>query len=149
MLDNFLTPEAIAERLEDAADTLRRLPEKKVQTVRSTWPTIIYDYREICAQEPTRRGLGPPLGTAIDQMDQALEWLRWLEPEDGKLVWARAERQPWKAIGWRFGLSVSTAQRRWHYALNLVSWRLQGRSIPSTWSRRALVERSSFVSSEK
>ena len=147
MADIFWTPELVAEQFEEAVDTLRRLPEERVRTARSGWPPILYDFWEKYGQEPARLRLGPPLGAAIDRMDITLDWLRWLEPEDAKLVWARAEGQPWKAISWRFGLPVRTAQRRWQYALSLVTWRLQGRSVPSTWSRRFLVERVAFASS--
>ncbi len=40
-------------------------------------------------------------------------WLRWLEPDLGKLVWARASGTGWKPICWQFGISRATAHRRW------------------------------------
>lgn len=48
-------------------------------------------------------------------MEEALLWLRWLEAEDAKLVWARANRTPWKAICWQFGIARATADRRYWY----------------------------------
>ena len=74
-------------------------------------------------------------------MDATLDWLKWLEPEDAKLVWARCDRTPWKGICWRFGIGRATAHRRWDYALSLITWRLNGRPVPTKRSRRALVER--------
>ena len=60
-------------------------------------------------------------------MEEALPWLRWVEPEVAKLVWARAEGAPWKPICWRFAISRATADRRWKYGLSLIVWRLNGR----------------------
>ena len=36
--------------------------------------------------------LPPPSAAAISRMEATLPWLRWLEIEDAKLVWMRAER---------------------------------------------------------
>jgi hypothetical protein len=72
-------------------------------------------------------------------MEEALGWLRWLEPEDAKLVWARIEGAPWKSICWRFGIGRATAHRRWQYGLCLVAWRLNGRRVPAKRSRRFVV----------
>ncbi len=146
--DNRWTASQVEERIEEAADTLRRLPEKRVQTARSSWPKFIQDCHDACGTEPTPLRRGPPAAAAIDRMDETLEWLRWLPPEDAKLVWARAEGMPWKAISWRFGFSERTAQRRWEYASNQISWRLNGRAIPKTWSRRFLMERIANLSKE-
>jgi uncharacterized protein DUF6362 len=38
--------------------------------------------------------------------------MRWLEVDDAKLVWARAERVQWKQITWQFGMSRTAATRR-------------------------------------
>jgi hypothetical protein len=39
-------------------------------------------------------------------MESALPWLTWLEPEDAKLAWTRAEGTPWKPTGWRFDIRM-------------------------------------------
>lgn len=141
------TPTLVEERLVEAADTLRRLPERRVQGFLSAWPEVVREAwgAHGWADGPTRQG--PPSPQAIDRMDVTLGWLRWLDPADAKLVWVRAEGTPWKGIGWRFGVSVKTAQRRWDYALSLITWRLLGRTLPSTWSRRFLMDRVQFLSS--
>jgi len=82
-----------------------------------------------------------PSLAAIGRMEAALPWLSWLEPEDAKLVWARAEGTPWKMICWRFGISRATACRRWEYGLSLMTWRLNGRKAPAKRSREFLVAR--------
>jgi hypothetical protein len=74
-------------------------------------------------------------------MEETLCWLRWLEGEDAKLVWARADRTPWKAICWRFGIARATAHRRWQYGLSVIAWRLNGRKVPAKRSRGFIVER--------
>jgi hypothetical protein len=66
---------------------------------------------------------------------EALSWLRWLDPEDARIVLARLQGTPWKLICWRFDISRPTADRRWRYALAVIAWRLNGhaasRSVPS------------------
>ena len=42
--------------------------------------------------------LAAAMPEAIDRMDEALDWLMWLEPEERRLVWLRAEGLPWKRI---------------------------------------------------
>jgi len=70
---------------------------------------------------------GRPVADAIvADAEEALAWLRWLEPDDARIVVARLDGAPWKAICWRFGISRPTADRRWRYALALIAWRLNG-----------------------
>jgi hypothetical protein len=79
-------------------------------------------------------------------MEQTLDWLKWLEPEDVKLVWARAENAPWKMICWRFGISRPTADRRWRYAVSVITWRLNGRRVSPKRSRTFVIERARALS---
>jgi hypothetical protein len=80
-------------------------------------------------------------------MEQTMPWFTWLEPDDARLIWARAEGAPWKAICWRFGIGRATAHRRWQYGLSLIAWRLNGRAVPVKRSREFLIERARFMSS--
>lgn len=141
------TPEGVEGRLVEAADTLRRLPETRVQGRLAVWPEIVRKAWEAYGRADGPTPLGPPSPRAIDRMDETLEWLGWLEPDDARLVWARLEGWPWQGIGWRFGVSVRTAQRRWEFSVSLITWRLLGRALPSTWSRRFLVNRVRVLSS--
>ena len=61
-------------------------------------------------------------------------------PMEAADLWARADRTPWKAICWRFGISRATANRRWQYGLRLIAWRLNGRRVPAKRSRSFVVE---------
>ena len=61
---------------------------------------------------------------AIDCMDEALRWLTWLELEERRLVWLRAEGMPWKWITRRLGIGRTTAWQRWTTALLKIAVRL-------------------------
>ena len=79
------TPLPVAERLAEAADALERLPQGGVQgyASRLRWPYA--DDGRSGARLPS------PSPEAIDRMDEALGWLMWLEPEERRLVWLRAQ----------------------------------------------------------
>ena len=61
---------------------------------------------------------------AIDRMDEALDWLMWLEAEERRLVWLRAEGLPWKRITHRLAIGRTTAWQRWTIALLKIATRL-------------------------
>jgi hypothetical protein len=135
------TRQHVEERLIEAADVLKRLPEVRVQGYFSLWPKIAYEFSDLVGQEPRATRRPPPSPQAISRMEATLPWLAWLESDDAKLVWARAERTPWKAICWRFGIARATANRRWEYAISVITWRLNRRPLPTKWSRGFVVER--------
>lgn len=139
------TPARVEERLVDAADVMRRLPPVRVQGCFSTWPAILHDFSDRVGQQPQRLRRPPPAPDAITRAEATLLWLRWLEVENARLVWMRAERTPWRAICQRFGMARSTANRRYDYALSLISWKLDGRPMPTSWSQRYLFERARIV----
>ena len=113
------TPKMVADRLEEAASTLSRLPVTglKPRAYGRSWPDVINEAVGVSGgDEPVLR-LGPPQADAISRMDEAMEWLRWLEPNQVRLVWLRASRTPWKMIMRGFGISRSTASTRWNAAI--------------------------------
>jgi hypothetical protein len=126
MDDRNWTPETVAGRLAEAADTLRRLPRVKVQGYSSAWPPIIRDFWEAFGWNEVEVRLGPPLPGAIDRMDETLQWLRWLEPDETRIVWLRAEGMRWKLICFRFSVGRTTAWYRWSGALAKIAARLNG-----------------------
>jgi hypothetical protein len=109
--------EAVAMRLDEAADVLARLPEERARGSYDLWPKIIG-----APGASARRAAPAP--EAIDRMDEALGWLCWLEPEERRLVWLRAEGLPWKRITHRLGVGRTTAWQRWTTALLKISVRL-------------------------
>jgi hypothetical protein len=136
-MDNW-TVEMVEERLAEAADVLKRLPEPRVQGYFNTWPRALVEFSDLVGQQPQPMRRPPPSPTAITRMEATFEWLRWLEPHDAKLVWMRAEGTRWKAVCVRFGISRATAHRRWEYAVAVIAWRLNGRAMPQKRSREHL-----------
>jgi hypothetical protein len=118
------TPTMVEERFEEAAFTLRRLPESRVPGYFNTWPPIIRSVYEAFGWERARMPRIAPSPQAISNMEETFTWLAWLEPDDARIVWLRAEGSPWKPICLRVGLSRQHAWRRWVAALITVSKRL-------------------------
>lgn len=119
-----MTPTDVEARFEEAAATLRRLPGLRVPGYFSTWPPIIRSIHEAFGWEPARFARIPPTAAAISRMEETFTWLAWLEPDDARIVWLRAEGVRWKPICWRIGISRATAWRRWAAALITISDRL-------------------------
>ena len=114
------TPTRVADRLAEAADVLDRLPEPKVRGFYSLLPPL----PDVTAGDGARTKPAPPPPEAIDRMDETLRWLMWLEPEERRLVWLRAEGMPWKWIIRRLGIGRTTAWQRWTIALLKIATRL-------------------------
>src|SRR6478736_5081753 len=112
------TAKMVEERVVDAAQVMRRLPPVRVPGYFSTWPRALVEFADRVGQQPEPMRLPPPSAAAISRMEEALEWLRWLQAEDVKLVWARANQTPWKEVSWQFGIARATANRRWRYGLS-------------------------------
>ena len=130
------TTDEVANRFHEAAITARRLPPVRVQGYFNTWPSMIVEFADRVGQQPEPMRLPPPSPAAISRMEEALLWLRWLEVDDAKLVWERADRRPWKAICWQFGIARATAHRRYQYGLSVIAWRLNGQRVPAKRSKR-------------
>jgi hypothetical protein len=109
--------EAVAKRLEEAADVLSRLPEEKACGIYALWPKLM---GAPCASVSP----AAPAPEAIDRLDEVLRWLCWLEPEERRLVWLRAEGLPWKRITHRLGIGRTTAWQRWTVSLHKIATRL-------------------------
>ena len=132
------TPTTVAERLEEAAQTLRRLPPVKVRGYISAWPPTIRDFWEAFGWNAVEVRLGPPAPDAIDRMDESLAWLHVLEADEVRLVWLRAENVRWKNISHRFGMDRSTAWRHWTCALIKIAAHLNGRHATKTSQQERL-----------
>ena len=134
------TTEQIEERLTEAADVLKRLPEERVRGYCSTWPVIVYSFADIVGQTPEPMRRPPPLADSITHMEETLNWIQqFLAPEDARLVWARANGARWRVICWRFGIARATAHRRWQYCLSVIALRLNGRRIPAKRSQSFVI----------
>jgi hypothetical protein len=124
-----MTPTEIEDRFEEAARTLRRLPDVRARGFTSSWPTIVRSAHEAFGWEPARFPRIPPTADAISRMEECFTWLAWLDPDDARIVWLRAENVRWKPICWRLGISRATAWRRWAAALITVANRLNSKFV--------------------
>ena len=122
-----LTPgeSEVEERLRSAARTLRRLPNVKVQGYFSTWPTIIREPLEILQMEPEPMRLQPSTADITEMEEVLFVWLKWIEPEERRLVWLRAERVRWKLICGRFGVGRTKAWEMYRRALACIAAKLR------------------------
>lgn len=114
----------VEDRVRQAARTLHRLPEERVQGYFSTWPTIKRDELEILqmAKEPLSV---MPTVEDITQMEEVLfVWLRWLAVDERKLVWQRAERVRWKLICNQFGVGRTKAWEIYKASLGKIAARI-------------------------
>jgi len=141
------TPEGVEDRLNEAADVLKRLPDQNVRGYFTVWPEISRSFADLVGAPPGTMRLPRPPAAAISRMEETLTWLRFLEPEDGKLVWMRAEGHRWKAVCWRFGISRATAHRRWQYGLSVIALRLNRRPVPTKQGRSRVVDKAARLSS--
>lgn len=120
-----MTPVEIENRFEEAASVLRRLPDPRPMGYFSTWPQVVRSAVEAYGWEPARSMRVPPTPQAISHMEECFAWLLWLDPDDARIVWLRAEGMRWKPICYRMGISRATAWRRWAAALLTISKRLE------------------------
>ena len=134
------TPAMVEDRLECAAEVFRSLPAVKPQGYFNAWPEYFHSFADKVGQEPQMRRPRPS-PRQITQAEEAMLWLRWLEPEDARLVWARADGMAWKPICWQFGISRATANRRWQYGIAVIVWRMNGRRVPGKRSMEFVVAR--------
>jgi hypothetical protein len=135
----------VQDRLELAADVFRSLPGVKPQGYFNAWPEYFHSFGDQVGQEPRmRRPLPSP--RMITEAEEALLWLRWVEQEIAQILWARANRQPWKGICHAQGISRPAATRRHDYGLAVITWRLNGRVPSAKRSRRFVVENADRLS---
>ena len=123
------TTALVQDRLELAAGVMRQIPGVMPQGYFNAWPEYVHSFADKVGQEPRmRRPLPSP--RMISEAEEAMLWLRWLEKDDARIVWLRANRTQWKAICWELGISRATANRRCQYAIAVIVWRLKGKNVP-------------------
>jgi hypothetical protein len=121
-----LTPGEIEDRLEEAAYTLRNLPEKdRPRGYGYSWPPVVHDAKHAYGYTPERPMRVTPSAAAISRMEECFDWLPMLNPEDARIVWLRAEGARWRQVCIRAGVVRSTAWRRWVAALRTISKKLE------------------------
>ena len=138
------TAAQVEDRLESAANVFAQLPAVKPTGYFNAWPEYFHSFADKVGQEPQMRRPRPS-PRQITEAEEAMLWLRWLEKDDARLVWLRANRTPWKPICWELGISRATANRRWQYGIAVIVWRLNGRRVPRKRSMEFVIERARSV----
>ncbi len=139
------TTAQVQDRLELAAGVMRQMPGVMPQGFFNAWPEYFHSFADKVGQEPLMRRPRPS-PRQITEAEEAMLWLRWLEKSDARIVWLRANGEPWKKITWEIGLSRPAANRHWQYGVALITWRLNGRVPPSRRSKRFVVENADRLS---
>jgi hypothetical protein len=135
----------VADRLELAADVMHELPAVRPRGFFNAWPEYLHSFADKVGQQPRmRRPLPSP--RMITEADAALLWLRLVEPDIARILWARANRLPWKGICHEHAISRATANRRHDYGLAVIVWRLNGKPAPMKRSREFVVENADWLS---
>ncbi len=117
------TIEKVAERFEECASVLNRLPDNDISGYSTYWPEIIYTEKEI-KRQPVKTLRLRPLPDAIDRMEETLQWILYVHEDCRKLVWLRAYRTPWREIARQVGVSPRSVRRYWDRELSEVARRL-------------------------
>ena len=129
-----LTRDEIEDRLEEAALTLKRLPNPPGSGARgygSSWPDYVQEAKHAYGYHEARMKVIPN-AVEIQRMEDAITWLMLIDypgdPErttiDRRIVWMKAENHRWRSICNSAGLSRSQAWRRWVAALITIERRL-------------------------
>lgn len=82
------TPAMVDARLEGAADVFSILPEVKPQGYFNAWPGYFHSFADKVGQLP-QMPRPRPSPRQITQAEETLLWLRWLDPDDARLLWLR------------------------------------------------------------
>jgi hypothetical protein len=117
------TPRVIEDRMELAALTLRRLPNPTGSGPRGfgqSWPEYVNEAKHAYGYHETRVRVIPSAAD-IKKMEECIDWLRFLHPDDARIVWLRAEGRRWREVCIQAGCVRQTAWRRWVAALQTIS----------------------------
>ena len=114
----------VEDRIREASRTLPRLPEERVQGYFSAWPAIKRDEMEILQMEKQPMRIRPTSDDITEMEEVLFVWLRWLDVDERKLVWQRAERVRWKLICNQFGVGRTKAWEMYKCALGKIAARI-------------------------
>jgi len=120
----------IADRIEEAAETLRRMPDKERAMLKKgergqSWPIMLHQATEHAAYEGIKVRLPPPSAARITRMNEVLDWLLDLarmDPDYFKPVWLMcAERRPVGKVARILGIDPKTVISRKRAGLTLIA----------------------------
>ena len=114
----------VEDRIREAVRTLHRLPEERVQGYFSAWPAIKRDEMEIMQMEKQPLRIRPTSDDITEMEEVLFVWISWLDIDERKLVWQRAERVRWKIICAQFGVGRTKAWEMYKCALGKIAARI-------------------------
>lgn len=121
----YWTDEMVFAYIQKAADICKKMPGVRPQGYISTWPVILHDILEILqsdtADKPSR-GYATP--REVSYLDHVNTWFKWCNADETKVIWRRAERQPWKVIEYDLKISETTGRRRLNYGIMKIAAKL-------------------------
>jgi hypothetical protein len=124
-----LTARDIEDLFEEAAYTLRRLPETdRPRGYGSSWPPVVQEAKLAYGYTPEAPMRVIPSAAAISRMEECFDWLMLVNPEDARIVWLRADGMRWRQVCIRAGVVRSTAWRRWAAALLTIAKKLNSQT---------------------
>lgn len=123
------TAKTIEERFEEAAYTLRHVRvDSGARGYASSWPDVVQSAFTAYGPDAGREMRIVPSARSISRMEECIDWLRLVDPDDGRIVWLRAEGIPWRPICYRIGIVRQTAWRRWASALITIAARVNAQN---------------------
>lgn len=84
--------------IEEAADTLRRLPRGYVKPRVTYWPDVVQSGIHSFGSAKFSNRLAAPSPRSIDRMERVLGWLFHCDDDSRRIVWARACGIPWRRL---------------------------------------------------
>jgi hypothetical protein len=117
------TARTIEDRMEEAALTLRRLPNPRGSGPKGfgqSWPEYVHDAKHAYGYHETRMRVIPS-AVEIQRMEECIDWLRLIGSEEARIVWLRAEGWRWRQVCIKAGCVRQTAWRRWVAALQTIA----------------------------
>ncbi|MCF4165110.1 DUF6362 family protein [Zavarzinia compransoris] len=117
----------VVDRLREAADTLRRLPDGEARFrlgLRSAWPDVVRDAATAYAAAGPSVRLGPPSPGAIDRLETTIGWLGLLSEPQRRIAWALASGVSVARLARLIGCHRNTVANRHAAALRIIAGHL-------------------------
>ena len=162
---HFATPEYVAERLREAAETLRQLPMPRggyPASAGSAWPEpepdfwekgnnlIDENWRSLTEEEKIEREKDRVEDAKrrnrtwvvhsrkrVAEMEEVLVWMYWIkDPRNRKIVWAVACGVSYRKVARKDGRSHETARRVWEQACEDIARWASRKERKAAWGDR-------------
>ncbi len=114
----------IEARIEEAVETLKRVPVPDIRRSVTKWPGFVHDAHEAYGYGEFRPPRSPAAPDAIGRLDVTLGWLRWLPKPAQRILWSRANGFSWRKIARFVGKAPNTCRAWYLAALHYIVGRL-------------------------